>query len=430
MIGITPDLASGLLSGALTSTPGLAASLNVWPRSSAAIGYGAAYPFGVIGVILFAQLVPRILRMDLEEEAAKADSANRVPPVKYAWFLVSNSQLFGKTIAVLSSVLPRNTLVSRVAKGDMTRPALGDIELEGGEHLRVIGPEHALNRVELLLGPRVADFQEAPSDVASFTLVVTASAVIGKSLAELSLREKFSVNVSRVWRDDFEFVPQGVTTLEFGDTIRVVGNRADCERLAPVVGHQEERLQETQFLPLAMGLWVGVLLGFVSLPLPGGLSVSLGLAGGPLLSGLIAGHFGRIGRLTFRVPLAAKYFIRELGLIFFLAGAGVEAGHKFLPTLQQHGLSILLVGALTTLVPMLAAFSVARWALRWDVFTALGAICGAMTSTPGLGVVAKMSRSQASSLAYVAVYPTALIGITILAPLMGILLERLLKMLP
>jgi putative transport protein len=427
-IGIAPALASGLLSGALTSTPALAASLEVLGSPSVAVGYGAAYPFGVLGVILFVQLVPRLFKMDLETEAEKAESATRLPPVQFAWFQLKNSQLFGKNVSVLSSALPSNTLISRVAKEDGTRPALSNIVLENGDHLRVVGSERALNRVELLLGPREAGFQEAPSGVTSITLVVSAAAVVGRSLAELSLREKFSINVSRIWRDDFEFVPHGDTTLEFGDTIRVVGNLCDCQRLAPVVGHQEERLQETPFLPLTIGLLVGVLLGFVSLPLPGGLSVSLGLAGGPLLAGLVAGHFGRLGRLTFRVPIAAKIFIRELGLIFFLAGAGVSAGHEFWPVLQQQGVALIGAGVLTTLVPMTIAFTMARLVLRWDAITALGAICGAMTSTPGLGVVVKLSRSQASSLAYVAVYPTALIGITVLAPLMGVLLVRLVSL--
>jgi putative transport protein len=427
-MGIAPALAAGLLSGALTSTPALAASLEVLNEPSVAVGYGAAYPFGVLGVILFAQMVPRLLKMDLETEAAKAESATRLPRVHLAWFQLTNSQLFGKSISVLSSALPSSTLISRVAKHDGTRPALSDIVLEGGDHLSVVGSEHALNRVELLLGPRIAGFQEAPSEVTSITLVVSASAVVGKTLAELKLREKFSVNVSRIWRDDFEFVPHGITTLEFGDTIRVVGNLCDCQSLAPVVGHQEERLQETPFLPLTMGLLVGVVLGFVALPLPGGLSVSLGLAGGPLLAGLVAGHFGRIGRLTFRVPIAAKIFIRELGLIFFLAGAGVAAGHEFWPVLQRQGVALIGVGVMTTLVPMAVAFTMARFLLHWDAVTALGAVCGAMTSTPGLGVVVKLTRSQASSLAYVAVYPTALIGVTVLAPLMGVLLQRLMSL--
>jgi putative transport protein len=137
------------------------------------------------------------------------------------------------------------------------------------------------------------------------------------------------------------------------------------------------------------------------------------------LAALVAAHFGRIGRVSFRIPLAAKYFIRELGLTFFLAGAGVEAGHTIWGVLQQEGLPLLVTGASTTLAPMFAAFALTRYVLRWDAVTSLGAICGSMTSTPGLGVVSKMSRSQASSLAYAAVYPSALIGVTVLAPLVA-----------
>lgn len=425
LAGLPPKLAAGVFAGALTSTPGLAAAWEVLGDSSVAVGYGAAYPFGVVGVILFVQVVPRLLGIDLAAASVRADSAMRGAPITVGWFQIRNPQLQDVTIAQFSAARMTDTLISRVVKGGQTMAALGDLVLACGDHVRAVGTESQLHSLELLLGPRVPDFHEAPSDVASVTLVVTEPAVTGRSLAELQFGERFSATITRIWRDDFEIIPHGSATLEFGDTIRVVGNRGDCERVAPAVGHQEGQLEETQLLPLALVLVAGLLLGMVAIPLPGGLRVSLQLAGGPLIAGLVAGHLGRLGPMSFRIPLAAKFFIRELGLTFFLAGAGIEAGHLIWRVLQAQGPALLAVGAATTLVPMIVALLLARFAFHWDPVTALGAICGSMTSTPGLGVLSAAARSQAASLAYVAAYPAALIGVTILAPLVAGLVELL-----
>lgn len=420
---LSPNLCAGIFAGALTSTPGLAASVEILADPTVSVGFGAAYPFGVLGVILFVQLVPRLLRIDLTAEEQMARTAADVQPVINGWFRIENPLIAGRTVEEVSAAHLTDTQLSRVAKGEQTEAARAELVLELGDHVRAVGTPSELHRLEMILGPKVPDLPETKSNVTTMTLHVTEHAVVGKSLAELKWRERYGINVTRIFRDEFEFVPHGVSRLEFGDTIRVAGATEDCQRLVSVVGHQEEKLRETQFLPLALGLVAGVLFGLLPLPIPGGLEMRLGLAGGPLLAGLIAGHFGRLGRLSFRIPVAALYFIREIGLLFFLAGAGVGAGAQFWQVMQAQGMPVVVIAVATAIVPMVAAFAFARMVLKWDALTAFGAICGAMTSTPGLGLVSKMSRTPAASLAYVAVYPAALIGTTILAPGVGILLS-------
>lgn len=421
-LDLPPNFTAGMFAGALTSTPGLAAGLEILADPTVSIGYGAAYPFGVISVILFVQLVPKLFGLDLKTEEERARESSEADPVTNAWFQVQNPLIAGKSVDEVASAHLTNMLLSRVAKDGEMLAAKPDIQLELGDHVRAVGTAHDLRRLEMIIGPKVPDLLEARSHVGTVTLYVTERRVSGRTLAELQFRERFGVNITRIFRDEFEFVPKGSSRLELGDTIRVAGSKEDCERIIPIVGHQEDKLRETNFLPLALGLVAGVLLGLLPLPAPGGLQMRLGLAGGPLIAGLIAGHFGQVGQLSFRIPVAALFFIRELGLLFFLAGAGVSAGHEFVSVLKQQGWTTILLAVCTAWAPMAMAYFFARSVLRWDALTSLGAVCGAMTSTPGLGAVTKMSRAPAASLAYVAIYPAALIGTTVLTPAIGVAL--------
>jgi putative transport protein len=422
LTGLGAPLSAGLFTGALTSTPGLAAALESLDDPTVSVAYGVAYPLGIVGVVLFAQLVPRLLRVDLEREAREVETAMAPPAVEVVWMEVRNPQLHQRTMGDFDEAHLTSATISRITKLGRTIPARSEAVLELGDRVRVVGTAEELGRMELLIGPRVERVDEPPSDITSRTVVVTEEGIVGKTLEELRLRQRHGVVITRLWRNDYETVPTGKSTLEFGDTIRIVGDRADCERFVPIVGDKERRLQHTNFLPLSVGLLLGVLVGQAALPLPGGIELKLGLAGGPLLVALVAGHFGRIGPFSFRVPVAAKYFIRELGLIFFLAAAGTGAGGSFLEVLQARGLVLVAVGLALTLAPLGLAWLLALRVLELDVLSTLGVICGSMTSTPGLGAVSAASDSEVPALAYATVYPVALIFVTLLSQLMAVVL--------
>jgi putative transport protein len=420
--GTAPALATGIYAGALTSTPALAASLQTIHDPEVSVGFGVAYPFGVIGVILFMQLVPRLLRIDWQQEISRAKAGDGQPTIDVAWFEITNPQIDGKTIADLEKLHPSSTVISRVWDIYVALTPQADTHLALGQHVRAVGTADELAQLELLLGPRVKDFHEPRSAMTATTVVVTAEQLCGKPLAEMGFRERYGVTITRLWRDDFEFVPTGSNMLEVGDEIRIVGDLDDCQSVTKLLGHRPERLHETRFLAVGLGLLAGVLVGLVPLPLVGGYTLRLGLAGGPLTAGLVAGHFGRIGPVNFRMPPAARMFMNEIGLILFLAAAGLQAGGEFWNVVSGQGIGILLTAALVTAAPLAVSFVVARYVFRWDALHALGAVCGSMTCTPGLGVVNKLADSTVPATAYVAVYPVALVTVSILAPLLGTLL--------
>jgi putative transport protein len=421
ILNIEPALGVGLYTGSLTTTPGLAAALEALDDPNVSVGYGIAYPFGVVGVVLFAQLLPKILGIDMKAEAQKLEKVSSGPQIRVEWLAVKNPQIVDKTIEEISSARLSDANFSRVCKGKTTMTARSDIKLELGDKVRVVGTDEQIKQMTLAIGPRVEYAEEGPSDIATYTVFVTEEALVGHTLHELKIRETYGIVITRHWRNDHERVPTGSSRLEIGDTIRIVGAEADAKAFIKIVGNQERKLQETHFLPLSLTLLLGVLVGLIPIPFPGG-SFKLGAAGGPLLVALLAGHFSRIGPISFRVPVAARFFIRELGLIFFLAGAGTKAGANFVEVISQQGPALFLAGVVITLVPMTVAFILARWLMKLDILSSLGAICGSMTSTPGLGAVCTAANSDYPALSYATVYPVALIIVTLLAKFLAVTL--------
>ena len=274
LAGVPSDISVGMMSGALTSTPGLAAAIDATGSANASVGYGIAYPFGVVGVVLFVQLVPKFLKTDMAAERARFEAAQNV----------------------------------------------GDEEF------------HKTKKEELF----------------------------------------------------------------YADSMG--------------------------FFPFALAIVLGIILAKIVIPLPGGAEFSLGTSGGPLIAGLILGHFGKIGRLSMKVEKHVLECLREFGLALFLIGAGVEAGAGFVEILQEEGLVLFIYGALITLIPMVVGYFFAAKVLKLSLFNSLGSICGGMTSTPALGTLIRVAETDDVASAYAATYPVALVFVVLGCQFIGIFL--------
>lgn len=272
--GVPSDVSVGMMAGALTSTPGLAAAIDATGSANASVGYGIAYPFGVVGVVLFVQLVPKFLKTDMAAERARFEAAQNV----------------------------------------------GDEEF------------HKTKKEELF----------------------------------------------------------------YADSMG--------------------------FFPFALAIVLGIILTKIVIPLPGGAEFSLGTSGGPLIAGLILGHFGKIGRLSMKVEKHVLECLREFGLALFLIGAGVEAGAGFVEILREEGLVLFIYGALITLIPMFVGYFFAAKVLKLSLFNSLGSICGGMTSTPALGTLIRVTETDDVASAYAATYPVALVFVVLGCQFIGIFL--------
>jgi putative transport protein len=418
-LSLTPDLAGGLFAGALTSTPALAAATERLPQSSeVAVGFGIAYPFGVVGVIVFVQLVPRLLAsMRTTPEALRGETTAN-GPITRVLVKVTNPNMTGRRLSDIAIIARANCQVSRRLIDGKLQPIPADFRLELGQQVLVVGAAKRISEVIDVLGER--------SEETNYTLdverqrrrvVVTSRNVVGHSLEQLHLLSRYGITVSRIVRQDIEFVPSPQEKLQFGDALTAVGEPASLDEFVAFAGHRERTLDETDLASLAAGLVLGVILGRVEITL-GSNSISLGMAGGPLLVGLILGHLGHIGPVVGRIPRAARSLLSDAGLALFLSQAGSQAGGSFTSVLQQHGISLCIAAIVIMIVPMVVGLIVARYLMGLGPLETFGGICGAMTSTPGLGAVTASIDSSLPATSYATVYPLALILVTILAPIL------------
>ncbi len=417
LVGIPVDLAAGIFAGALTSTPGLAAALERLPQNSqAAVGYGIAYPFGVIGVVLFVQLLPRLLRVDLNQLGRQLQEEND-PGRKIVRVLVEvmNPAVIGRRLVDLEFIAESNCQVPRCLVGDRLVPVPADFTLEAGQHVLVVGREFRVPTVVSLLG-KAAESKDYRMDTERErqAVVVTSPNVVGKTLAELHPINSFGVTVSRIRRHNLEFVPRMSDEIEYGDALNVVGEPEHIKKFAEFAGHRERSFYETDLISLSIGIIAGVVLGTVSFDL-GGKGFALGMSGGPLFVALILGHFGRVGPVVGHLPQASQLLLMETGLVFFLADAGVSAGGTLVPVIREFGLLLCLAAAIVVLVPMAIGYLFGRYGLKMNLLQVVGGVCGGVTSTPGLGVITSKTESEIPVVSYAAAYPVALILMTVFA---------------
>jgi putative transport protein len=424
VFGFSPSIAGGLYCGATTCTPALAAVMDLVGRllpaelSTASVGYGVAYPFSLICVVLVIQFMPRLLRSPAKQAAEQyvAEQAAKTPPLEQCAFRVTNPNCAGRTIDEIQGLHVSKAVICRIKHGGLVLPARPDTVVHQNDIVLTVGAPEELAKFEALLGDVVAETLYDPTgNVTSELIIVSRKSVYGKTLRELAAWERFGVVVSRIRRDHVEFTPTGNLTLEPGDVLRAVGVKQDLKAMTALVGREDRRLDETSMIPLAAGIAAGAALGQMPIPLPGGLQTQLGVGGGAFVVGLVLGYLGHLGPMRVYVPNAGKNLMRELGLVVFLAGAGSGAGEKFMPILRQTGPQLLLAGAAITLVTIAVAVLLLRAVLRWNVLSCGGALSACMTQPAGLAAASGLADCDAAAVAFASVYPVALIAKIILA---------------
>lgn len=409
----------GLLAGAVTNTPSLGAAqqalVEVAGGSAAAarqagLAYAVAYPFGVIGVILGMILIRRVFRISLGEERAACEQAQAgvFPAPESVSLEVANPQLDGRPLSALAGVIQAEFVVSRILRGQEVFTPVQDTPLRGGDVLLVVGARAVLDRLRLLVGKESAvDLKKVSGPLVSRHVLVSRKPVIGRTLAQLGLRRRYGVNITRIQRAGVEFVPSPAVRLQFGDRLTVVGGQDVVGQLAAELGNSPRQLDIPEILPIFLGMIAGVVLGSLPLPVPGlPMPLKLGLAGGPLLAAIVIGRFGNIGRFSSYVPRGASLMLREVGIVLFLACVGLRAGAGFVPALAGgSGLAWLGCGALVTLLPLALVAAFARLVLKTNYVELCGLLAGSMTDPPALAFANAHTGSDAPAVTYATVYP-------------------------
>jgi putative transport protein len=410
IFGIDTNIAVGLLTGSLTSTPGLAAAIDYTNSPLASIGYGVGYPFGVIGVILFIRFLPKLFRSPIKKAEEEFDSklADEYPEVSPCNFIVENENVFGKTIGDLRIRFMTKAVVSRVVHDGNAITPDAETVLHKGDLIRAVGTEQALKNVELLIGSRTSQEIKLDNKYDIRSVLVTNKDVVNKTIRELNLLNNYGATITRIRRSGINISPSPDYKLQFGDKLMVATRKTNMEIVTKLLGNDVKRISNTDFLPIALGVILGVLVGKISLAV-GTLSFSLGLTGGVLVIALILSRIGKTGPIIWTMTGAANHLIRQFGLLLFLAAVGTGAGQKIVETFNEYGIELFLYGAVITLLPMIIAGVIGKVFMKMNILSLLGAISGSMTSTPGLAAADSMTDSNAHSIAYATVYPVAMV---------------------
>ena len=425
LAGFDTGIAAGLFSGALTSTPGLAVAVEAVTDSQAPAAYGLTYCFGVFGVILFVRLLPRLMKIDLlaEEQQMKAELSQEHPPMTYRHIEITNPNIFGKSVKELGLKQIAPVVLTRLLRPGASEPKIiyGQTILHQGDKLRIVGQEEAIRQAILFLGKPVEEALEFTRGLTRKTIMVSKRSAAGFNAGSLNLKTSFDVQVSRITRNGIDLSPDKNTRLHLGDVLHVVGQEQSIENVTRILGNDIRETYRTDLIPIIVGLLIGFLAGQVPLFIPFIGQFKLGLSGGVLLAGLILSSLYKTGPLIWDIPATTNSFIRELGLLLFLATVGTRTGATILATLQEQGVILFLSGLMVTIVPLLVTLLVCRRVLKIKFLHMLGVITGGMTSTPGLASIASLVETPYAASAYATVYPVALIGMILLTKILTLL---------
>lgn len=423
LFGLSGPTAAGAFAGALTNTPALASVLDAIKGTSGsapAVAYSVSYPMGVIGVIVAIWVARRVWRLDEPGEPASLRSlgaAGRALENVTVRVTRPFATVGAAKRAMQEAGLP--VLFGRMKRRDEVYIATDDASLEPGDLVILVGVEGSLDRAVAVLGEasevridldrRILDFRR---------IFVSSPEPTGKPLASLHLPERFGAIVTRIRRGDVELLPSAETVLELGDRVRVLAPRERMAQIAGFFGDSYKALAEIDVITFGLGIALGLLLGAMPIPLPGGSSFRFGLAGGPLVVGLVLGRLGRTGRLVWTLPYSANLTLRQLGLVLFLAGVGTRSGNAFVTTLRHGGGEIFLAGAIVTFTVATSMLVVGRKLLRIPMPILLGMVAGIHTQPAALAFATQQTKTDQPNVGYSSVFPVATIAKIVFAQLL------------
>ncbi len=415
LVGRSGVTAAGLFAGGVTNTPALASVLETLRAHPAAggedpvVAYSLAYPFGVLGVLAAILLAKKLFAVDLENEPIRASIA--APPthkLANVTVLVS-AQFAGKKAAEARASLGGSLLFGRMKRGALVSVVYDDTTFQEGDLVTIVGNEKDLQRAAESVGTPSAEHLELDRTILDFRRIfISRKDVTQKPLSELELPQRFGAVITRIRRGDNELLPDRDTELELGDRVRVVAPRDKMDEIAKYLGDSYKALSEIDVITFSLGIALGLALGSVGVPLPGGAVFKLGAAGGPLVVGLLLGRVGRTGPVVWTLPYSANLTLRQVGLVLFLAGVGTRSGFSFASTMHQGGaLAVMLAGTAVTITLSLTVLLIGYKVLQIPLSILVGMLSGAHTQPAALAFACEQTKNELPNIGYATVFPVA-----------------------
>jgi putative transport protein len=438
LLGLGPALTAGLYAGSLTNTPALAGILEQIRATAPpdmveqllaepVVGYSIAYPVGVIGVIVAIFLAQKLWKVDYAQEAQQLkDLGASQSQVEHRTLLVTHPDATGETVRELRRHYGWDVVFGRMKHADERMSlATAETRFQLGDQVSVIGSSEDLAKVAAFLGETSDHPLELDRAEYDFRRIfVSNPRVAGYRLKDLHLFQTFGAIVTRLRRGDVDLLVDGETVLELGDRVRVVAKPDNMRAVTRFFGDSYKALSEIDLLSFNVGLALGLLVGLIPIPLPGGLTFKLGLAGGPLIVALILGKIARTGPIVWHIPYSANLILRQVGLVLFFAGVGTRAGYAFFETLTQssEGLIIFAAGAVITSTTALATLWIGYKLFHIPMSLLTGILAGLHTQPAVLSYANDQTGNDLPNIGYATVFPIATIAKILIAQLLLTLL--------
>ncbi len=426
----------GILSGAVTNTPGLGAAQQTYTDMTGATdptiatAYAVAYPLGVVGIILSLILFRYLFNINPEKELQGIDEGNDSKMTEAQMFTleVKNPAITGKTIMDIKQLLEKEFVISRLlhsSTGELVVPRT-DTVVEGNDKMLVVSNLKNIDTIEALIGQRIdmnrEEWGKLDTRLISRRIAITKSEINGRSIGSLKLRNQFGINITRVNRAGVDLIADSRLQLQLGDRVTVVGSESSIANVEKFLGNSLKRLREPNLISIFIGIALGVLVGSIPFMIPGiPQPVKLGLAGGPLIVAILISKFGPKYKLVTYTTMSANLMLREIGIAIFLACVGLGAGENFVDTVVNGGYKWVGYGVIITVVPLLVIGLIARKAYKLNYFKLMGLMAGSMTDPPALAFANSTAKNDIPAVSYATVYPLTMFLRVITAQLMLLL---------
>lgn len=417
----------GILSGAVTNTPGLGAAQQTFydmkvsadpslakDYAEISMGYAVAYPLGVVGVITSLILIRYIFKVKLSDETKELDSLDESKYTEAQMFSlkISNPAIFGKSLSEVKRFTDKEFVVSRVkhAGGESLEVAHPKTVLYEDDIVLVVSNLQNIDSISVLLGSKIdmdqSDWSELDDELVSRRIIITKPEINGKTIRNLKLRSLYGINVTRVNRAGLDLIGEPKLELQLGDRLTVVGSKSSVAKVESFLGNSLKRLHQPNLVSIFIGIALGVLFGSIPFMLPGiPQPVKLGLAGGPLIVAILISKFGPRYKMVTYTTMSANLMLREIGISLFLACVGLEAGKGFVETIVNGGYIWVGYGVIITVLPLLIVGAIGRLVFKLNYFTLMGVVSGSMTNPPALSFANATAGSDAPAVSYATVYP-------------------------
>lgn len=413
------DLATmvGVLSGAVTNTPGLGAAQQTFNdiykthNPSIASGYAVAYPLGVIGIIISPMIIKFFCKIKLEKEAIRDQEESSENTTKRLSIRVKNQGVDGRSVEEIIKILGKNVIISRIKRSNNSvEIATNNTLIYINDTLRIITEASNVNAVVMFLGEECnvdeQQWEGEKKNLVSRRIVVTKPNLNGEKIGNLKIRSLYGVSITRINRSGIELIATFDLKLQMGDRVTVVGSEESIAKVADLLGNSMNRLNHPNLIPIFLGVFLGIIVGSIPFAFPGlPQPVKLGLAGGPLIIAILMGRYGPYYKMVTFTTTSANMMIREIGISLFLAAVGLGAGENFINTILDGGYMWVIYGLIITILPLLLVGLFARLKFKMDYYTLLGLLSGSMTDPPALAFANSVSPNDSPAVAYATVYP-------------------------